>query len=76
MKIRTLSLYERSILLGEVAVRASVVQFVNKGDTIQFNADAFAVAQGSMLDGLLRQMPGVKLQDGRITVNGDRKSVV
>lgn len=70
MKIRKLSLYERSILLGEVAVRASVVQFVNKGDTIQFNADAFAVAQGSMLDGLLRQMPGVKLQDGRITVNG------
>lgn len=70
LKIRRLSRFEKSIMLGEVAVQASIVQFVNKGDTISYNADAFQVAQGSMLDVLLQQMPGVKLNEGQITVNG------
>lgn len=59
--------------LEEVTIRASKIQMVWKGDTIQFNADAFNVAEGSMLDVLIRQLPGVKLSDdGEITVNGKR----
>lgn len=71
LNIRRLSRYEKSRMLGEVTVTASVVAFVNKGDTIQYNADAFQVAQGSMLDAIIEQMPGVELRDdGRIYVNG------
>ena len=71
LKIRKLNAFERAKKLGEVVVKASVIQVVNKGDTIQYNADAFDVAKGSMLDALLAQMPGVELRgNGRIYVNG------
>ncbi len=59
--------------LDEVTVTASRVMFYNKGDTLIYNADAFVLAEGSMLDGLLEQMPGVELgRNGVITVNGKR----
>lgn len=58
-------------MLDEVVVKASKVMFYNKGDTIIYNADAFVLAEGSMLDVLIRQMPGVELKDGgQIYVNG------
>lgn len=57
--------------LGEVVVKASLVKFYNKGDTLVYNADAFKLAQGSMLDALIEQLPGVELKDdGRIFVRG------
>ncbi|WP_289757947.1 outer membrane beta-barrel protein [uncultured Duncaniella sp.] len=57
--------------LGEVTVTASKIKFYNKGDTLVFNADAFQLAEGSMLDALIAQLPGVELNDnGQIKVNG------
>ena len=59
--------------LEEVVVTASKVQLVWHGDTLVYNADAFNIPQGSMLDGLIRQLPGVTLKDnGEILVNGRR----
>lgn len=40
--------------LGEVTVVASKVKFYNRGDTLVFNADAFELAEGSMLDALVK----------------------
>lgn len=58
-------------VLDEVVVKASKVVFYNKGDTVIYNADAFVLAEGSMLDALIRQMPGVELKEGgEIYVNG------
>lgn len=58
--------------LGEVTVTASKVKFYNKGDTLVFNADAFQLAEGSMLDALIAQLPGVELNEkGEIRVNGE-----
>jgi len=57
--------------LEEVTVTATKVKFYNRGDTVVYNADAFITADGSMLDALIRQLPGVELHsDGRIFVNG------
>lgn len=56
--------------LGEIVVKATKVQFFYKGDTIVYNADAFNLPEGSMLDALVRQMPGAKLtEDGEIYIN-------
>ena len=64
-------LTETSEILDEVVVKASKVKFYNKGDTLVYNADAFNLAEGSMLDVLVQQLPGVELkQDGTIYVNG------
>ena len=59
--------------MREVTVTASKVMFYYRGDTVVYNADAFQLAEGSMLDALVKQLPGVELKDGgEITVNGKR----
>lgn len=59
--------------LGEVVVKKTRVKMFYRGDTITFNADAFNIPDGSMLDVLIRQMDGVELKDdGRILVNGEQ----
>lgn len=57
--------------LDGATVKASKVKFYYKGDTLVYNADAFETAEGSMLDELIRQLPGVEIKDGGlIFVNG------
>jgi len=57
--------------LKEVVVTATKVKMFYRGDTLVYNADAFNVADGSMLDALIRQMPGTELtKEGEIYVNG------
>ena len=59
--------------LGEASVTASKVMMVMRGDTIVYNADAFELGEGSMLDQLIALLPGVRLEPGGvITVNGNR----
>lgn len=62
---------ERIINLDEVVIKATKVKFYLKGDTIVYSADAFQLAEGSMLDALIRQLPGAELRaNGKIFVNG------
>ena len=57
--------------LDEVTVAATKIKFYTRGDTLVYNADAFNLAEGSMLDALVEQLPGAELtRDGRIFVNG------
>lgn len=57
--------------LNEVVITASKIRMVVKGDTLVYNADAFQLAEGSMLDGLIKRLPGFELQGGQIRVNGE-----
>lgn len=57
--------------LKGVTIKATKVKFYVHGDTLVYNADAFQLEEGSMLDALIRQLPGTELKDdGRIFVNG------
>ena len=61
----------RELSLNEVVVKATRIKMFYRGDTIVYDATAFKLPQGSMLDDLIRQMPGVTLNDaGEIFVNG------
>ena len=61
----------REMELGEVEIKATKVKMFYRGDTIVYDATAFKLPQGSMLDDLIRQMPGVTLNEaGEIFVNG------
>lgn len=63
----------RSVELENMTVTASKVMFYHKRDTLIFNADAFALADGAMLDALLAQLPGVEMRgNGVIFCNGRR----
>lgn len=56
--------------LGEVTVTATKVKMFWKGDTLVYDATAFKLPDGSMLDDLIRQMPGVTMNEkGEIFVN-------
>ncbi len=62
---------ERHKELNEVEVVATAIKMVMKGDTVVYNANAFNLAEGSMLEALIRQLPNAQLNsDGEITVNG------
>lgn len=57
--------------LDEVVVKATKVKMYYKGDTIVYDADAFKLPDGSMLQSLIDQLPGVTMnQSGEIFVNG------
>ena len=59
--------------LPEVSVKATKIKMVMRGDTIVYNADAFNLAEGSMLDALVSRLPGAQLtKDGQIFVNGKK----
>lgn len=60
-----------ALQLKETKVTATRIKMVHKGDTVIYDANAFQLAEGSMLDELVRQLPGVELKDnGRIYSNG------
>lgn len=61
----------RQVDLDEVTVTATKVKMYYKGDTLVYDASAFKLPDGSMLDDLIRQMPGVIMNNnGEIFVNG------
>lgn len=61
----------REQTMKEVVVTATRVKMYHKGDTLVYDATAFKLPDGSMLDDLIRQMPGVTMNDdGEIFVNG------
>ena len=58
--------------LGEAQVTASRLQMVVKGDTLEYNVANLQLSAGSMLDNLIRNLPGAQLdKNGRITINGE-----
>ena len=56
----------KEVGLDGVVITGTKVKLAYRGDTLVYNASAFNLPEGSMLDGLIRQMPGAELKD-----NGD-----
>ena len=65
--------FNQDVALDDVVVTGTKVKLTYRGDTLVFNASAFNVPDGSMLDALIRQMPGAELKsNGDIYVNGKK----
>ncbi|MDE6367551.1 MAG: hypothetical protein K2L33_08215, partial [Muribaculaceae bacterium] len=57
--------------LNEVTVTATKIKMYYKGDTLVYNADAFLLPEGSMLDDLIRKLDGVSIdRQGQIFCKG------
>lgn len=70
-------LREQTQMLAETVVTAKAVEMTVVEDTIQFNAAAFTVPEGSVVEELIKKLPGVELDDdGNITVNGKNVSQI
>lgn len=63
---------DKSLRLKELTVTATKIKMYHNGDTLVYNADAFNLPDGSMLDALIRALPGASLsRRGQITINGE-----
>ena len=56
--------FNQDVALDDVVVTGTKVKLAYRGDTLVFNASAFNVPDGSMLDALIRQMPGAEMKSG------------
>ncbi|MCM1372048.1 MAG: TonB-dependent receptor family protein [Bacteroides sp.] len=62
---------EKVTQLREATVTATQVKIYYRGDTLVYNASAFKLPDGSMLDDLVRQLPGAEIKkNGDIYING------
>ena len=66
-----LELSDGAIELGEAVVIGKAPEITVRNDTVEYNADSYKVTEGSVLEDLLKKMPGVEVDsEGKITVNG------
>jgi len=67
----TILLKERINNLNEVVIKSEAPPIRIKKDTLEFNASSFKVRPDANVETLLKQLPGVEIdEEGKITVNG------
>ncbi len=60
-----------AVMLKGVTTTAHVAKVQSKGDTIIYNADAFRTPEGSVVEELVKRLPGADIdENGNITING------
>lgn len=59
------------VLLKEVLVKGALRRFYMRGDTVVFNPGAFQMEDGDRLVDLIRKLPGVTIEEGRLLWNGE-----
>ncbi|CAM4074165.1 MULTISPECIES: outer membrane beta-barrel protein [Flavobacterium] len=71
LDLGTIYLVENVSTLNEVIVKSEIPPIIVKTDTLEFNASSFKVSPDANVEALLKQLPGVEIDDeGKITVNG------
>ena len=73
VKLGKLALTDGAIQLGEAVVIGKAPEVTVRNDTMEYNADSYKTTEGSMLEDLLKKMPGVEVDsEGKITVKRER----
>lgn len=71
LNVGTVMMIPSSVELKAATVTAQVPEVEVKDDTIMFNADAFKVPEGSVLEDLVKKLPGAEVDEsGTIKING------
>ena len=77
VRLDSITLKTDALLLKEAVVEAQMAQVQISDDTVIFNAETFRVAEGSMLEELIRKLPGYEVgNDGTVTYNGKSVSKI
>ena len=57
--------------VAETVVTANLPKMMVKDDTVVYNADAYRVPEGSVIEALVEALPGAKIDDeGKVSING------
>ncbi len=69
--VGVIALQSDAVMLSEAVITAEAPPVTVKADTTEYNASAYRVAEGAMLEELVKKIPGAEVdQDGKITLNG------
>ena len=69
--VGTIELQSDAVMLSEAVITAEAPPVTVKADTTEYNASAYRVAEGAMLEELVKKIPGAEVdKDGKITLNG------
>lgn len=71
LNLGEIPLAENSVQLAEAVIETNAIEVLVKGDTVEFNANAYKVQENAVVEDLLKKMPGVEIdENGKITVHG------
>ena len=71
LALGTIKMEQNAVELQGATVTANIPKMVIKDDTVVYNADAFRVPEGSVIEALVEALPGAKIDDdGKISING------
>ena len=71
INIPSVRLMSKSQEIEEVVIYANREPIFYRGDTLVYVADSFNVAEGAVVEDLLKKLPGIKVdKDGKITSQG------
>ncbi|MDH5380940.1 MAG: outer membrane beta-barrel protein [Cyclobacteriaceae bacterium] len=72
VNLGTISLQPDVKMLQEVEVKGEVIAMEIKGDTLQYNADAFKVNPDASTKDLISKMPGIEVDASGVKANGEQ----
>lgn len=61
-----------SVQMDAVVKEIKALRSSQKGDTLNYNASAFKVSADADVEGLLEKMPGIAIEDGEVTAQGEQ----
>lgn len=68
--VGNIALTTDAVMLSEAVITAEAPPVTVKADTTEYAASAYRVAEGAMLEDLVKKIPGAEVKDGKITLNG------
>ncbi|MFI3304986.1 MAG: carboxypeptidase-like regulatory domain-containing protein [Rikenellaceae bacterium] len=71
LELPTIRLASSSVQMEAVVKEIKALRSSQSGDSLQYNASAYKVANDADVEGLLQKMPGITIEDGTVTAQGE-----
>ena len=71
IELSRIALGEDVMMLGEISITEILPAVSLNGDTTEYNAASYRVTPDATAEDLVRKMPGVSIEDGKVMANGE-----
>lgn len=72
LDLGNLTMTEKSVELGDVEITGEMIPVQVKGDTLEYNANAFKTQPNASVEDLLKRLPGMEVEsDGAVKAQGE-----
>ncbi|MFI3304872.1 MAG: outer membrane beta-barrel protein [Rikenellaceae bacterium] len=71
LELSTILLKSSSIAMEAVVMEIKALRTSQDGDSLRYNASSYKVSGDADVEGLLQKMPGISIEDGTVTAQGE-----